>query len=59
MKTPATRIKELRVNLWYHQMNARLEARWLGKSRAKCMEIAAEMRLLQREIPPRKKRTKG
>ena len=47
MKQNKTLIKELRDELRYWQMQARIEARWLAGSRRKCQEIGAKMRALQ------------
>ena len=47
--TKASRLKVLRSNLHFYQMQARIELRWLKQSRAKCMEIGAQMRKVQAE----------
>lgn len=47
MKKNKTLIRELRAELHYFQMQARIDARSLKSSRAKCKEIAAQMRELQ------------
>lgn len=47
-KKPRTLIKELRIELRYFQMQARIEARALKASREKCKQIGAQMRKLQR-----------
>lgn len=46
---PATRLKALRLELRYWQMQARTELRWLKGSQNKCREIARLMREVQRE----------
>lgn len=47
--SPATRLKELRIELRYWQTMARLEARALKATREKIKEIAALMRAGQKE----------
>jgi hypothetical protein len=49
MKRPATRIKELRLDLAYWQERARMDARCLCSSIEKVKEIAAKMRAVQKE----------
>ena len=56
MKKNSTLINELREELRYWQMQARLEARWLAGSRVKCKEIGAKMRELQEPIKSAKYR---
>jgi hypothetical protein len=50
MKKYSTLLKELRAELRYWQMQARLEERLLKKTRAKCKAIGAKMRELQKEV---------
>jgi hypothetical protein len=47
-KTNKTLIKELRVELRYHQQMVRIDVRVLKAGIAKCKEIAAKMRELQK-----------
>jgi hypothetical protein len=47
MKTVKTLLKELRHELRYYQMCARIDAKALRRSRTRCMEIGAKMRELQ------------
>ncbi len=47
MKTNKTLLKELRAELHYWQMMARMDARSLVRTREKCKEIATKMRGLQ------------
>lgn len=49
-KSRNAQLKELRGWLHYFQDQARAETRWLKLSRAKCKEIAARMRELQKGI---------
>lgn len=49
MKTNKTLIKELRQDLHYHQMLIRVDIRALRAGIAKCKEIAAKMRELQKD----------
>jgi len=48
MKTAKTKIKELRKELRYHQMMVRVDLRAVRAGVAKCKEIAAKMRELQK-----------
>lgn len=48
LTTAKRQIRELREQLHYWQMQAKMEARWLKQSRAKCKEIGAKMRKLQK-----------
>jgi hypothetical protein len=48
MKKSSTQIRELRRELRYHQMLVRVDLRALKAGIAKCKEIAAKMRELQR-----------
>jgi len=59
MKQNKTLIKELRAELHYWQMIARMDARSLKATRAKCKEIATKMRELQTpsQPPPNGKNT--
>jgi len=50
MKTNKTLIKELRLQLHYHQMLLRVDLRVVRASIAKCKEIAARMRQLQKDV---------
>jgi hypothetical protein len=52
MKKNSTALRELREELHYWQMQAKMEARWLAGSRRKCHEIGAKMRALQAPIQP-------
>ncbi len=54
MKTNKTLIKELRVELRYGQMQARIDARCLKGSRDKCKQIGAKMTALAnpKPLPP-------
>jgi hypothetical protein len=49
MKTSKTKIKELRQELHFHQMMVRVDLRAARAGVAKCKEIAAKMRELQRQ----------
>lgn len=48
-KKPKTLIKELRQELRYWQMRARIESRNLKAIREKCKQIGAQMREIQRK----------
>ena len=48
MKQPKTLIKELRRELHFHQMLVRVDLRALKAGVARCKEIAAKMRELQK-----------
>jgi bifunctional ADP-heptose synthase (sugar kinase/adenylyltransferase) len=50
MKTNKTLIKELRVELRYHQQLLRVDIRAVKAGIAKCKEIGAKMRELQKGI---------
>lgn len=49
-KRPQTRIKELRFELAYWQMQRRIELRWAKMSENNIREIAEEMRKYQAQI---------
>jgi hypothetical protein len=49
MKKNSTKIKELRVQLRYHQQMLRVDIRAVKAGVRKCKEIGAEMRKLQKE----------
>jgi hypothetical protein len=49
MKTKKTLLKELRKELRYFQQRTRIDINALKASRAKCKEIGAKMRGIQRE----------
>jgi len=56
--SPLTRLRRLKDQLHYYQAQARIEVRWLKKTRAKCKEIGAQMREVAKQIKPRpRKRT--
>lgn len=48
MKTAKTKLKELRRELRDYQMIVRMDMRALARSIAKCKEIAAKMREIQK-----------
>lgn len=50
MKKNETLIKELRRELWFHQMMNRVDLRAYRAGVRKCKEIAAKMRELQKGI---------
>lgn len=50
VKTPRARLRDLRQELVYWQMQVRTEMRWLAKSRANVKDIARKMRAVQKEI---------
>lgn len=49
MKKNSTLLRELRAELHYWQMQARMEARRLKATRNKCKNIGAQMRELQKD----------
>jgi hypothetical protein len=49
MKQNKTQIRELRRELHYHQMMVRIDVRAVKAGIAKCKEIAAKMRELQKQ----------
>jgi len=57
LETPQAKLKRLKVELHYYQAQARIEARWLKNTRARCKAIGAAMRECQRQIIKRPRRT--
>lgn len=53
--TPRARLRALRQELVFWQMQVRTEMRWLAKSRANVKDIARKMRAVQKETKCTKK----
>jgi hypothetical protein len=54
-KTPRARLSSLRADLRHWQMIARMDARALVSTRAKCQAIRRQIREASKQIKPRKR----